>query len=378
MSVAAPVRKRRLQTWFAAQDPRELLLWTALLVAGVIVRVIAVGDRPFHHDESQDAYFSYLFRQNGDYKYNPLLHGPLRFYLTGLMYVVFGDTDFTARLAPLLMGAAMIPLCWGLRPLLGRGAAFAAAALLAFGPSYLYFSRFAREDIYVASLTLALIVVIWRFLDTPRKYHPAMIGALVALSFATKETTFITVFVMGSFFLIALLIPPWKDQVWGPVRAAGLEGWGWALAALAGVYAILFTTFLTHPEGIRRHLRRARLLARPARGRPRRRARGLLHRAALPRRVAGAHPRGDRRRRAVAQVPPVRGVPPVGLLPLARRLLVGGREVRLARAAPAAAARAAGRRRPAGDLGGARRVAGRRARRSPPSRCSTSASRRIG
>ena len=49
----------------------------------MIVRVIAVGDRPFHHDESQDAYFSYLFRQSGDYKYNPLLHGPLRFYLTG-------------------------------------------------------------------------------------------------------------------------------------------------------------------------------------------------------------------------------------------------------------------------------------------------------
>ena len=76
------------------------------------------------------------------------------------------------------MGAAMIPLCWALRPLIGRGAAFVAAALLAFGPSYLYFSRFAREDIYVACLTLALIVVIWRFLDKPRKYYPALIGLL--------------------------------------------------------------------------------------------------------------------------------------------------------------------------------------------------------
>jgi uncharacterized protein (TIGR03663 family) len=253
VSVATPehVHPPRVKSWFARQDPRELLLWGALLVAAVIVRVIGLADRPFHHDESQDAYFSYLFRQSGDYQYNPLLHGPLRFYLTALMYVLFGDTSFTARLAPILMGAAMIPLCWGLRGLPGRGAAFAAAALLAFGPSYLYFSRFAREDIYVAALTLALIVVIWRFLDHPRKYHPAIIGALIALSFATKETTFITVFVMGSFFLVALLIPPWKDQVWGPVRAAGLDGWGWALAALAGVYAILFTTFLTHPDGIK-------------------------------------------------------------------------------------------------------------------------------
>ena len=48
--------------------------------------------------------------QTGDYQYNPLLHGPLRFYLTALMYVLFGDSDFTARLAPALMGTAMVPL----------------------------------------------------------------------------------------------------------------------------------------------------------------------------------------------------------------------------------------------------------------------------
>jgi uncharacterized protein (TIGR03663 family) len=242
-------RLNRVQAWFAAQDTRELLVWGALFVLALLVRVIDLGSRPFHHDESQDAYFSYLFRESGDYQYNPLLHGPLRFYLTALMYVLFGDTDFTARLAPVLMGAAMIPLCWGLRGVLGRGAALGAAVLLAFGPSYLYFSRFAREDIYFACLTLALIVVIWRFLDRPRTHHPALIGILVALSFATKETTFITLFVMGSFFLVALAIPATRAEVWGPVRSAGAEGWGWALAGFAGVYMILFTTFLTHLDG---------------------------------------------------------------------------------------------------------------------------------
>src|SRR4051794_34240668 len=140
--VSTPRTRGRLQAWFAAQDTRELALWGGLLVVGLIVRFIALGDRPFHHDESQDAYFSYLFRQSGDYEYNPLLHGPPRFYLTGLMYVLCGDTNFTARLAPALMGEAMIALCWLLRPLAGRIAAFAAATLLAFGPSYLYFSRF--------------------------------------------------------------------------------------------------------------------------------------------------------------------------------------------------------------------------------------------
>src|SRR3954467_5503514 len=135
-------RQRRVATWFARQSTTELLLWGGLLAVGLIVRLIALGDRPFHHDESQDAYFSYLFRQSGDYEYNPLLHGPLRFYLTGLMYVLFGDSRFSGRLAPTLMGASMIPRCWRLRGLLGRIAASSAAVLLAIGPSYLSFSRF--------------------------------------------------------------------------------------------------------------------------------------------------------------------------------------------------------------------------------------------
>src|SRR5262245_12928582 len=145
--VAPPRKRNRVAGWFAAQDTRELLLWAALIVATVLVRFIALGDRPFHHDESQDAYFSYLFRQSGDYEYNPLLHGPLRFYETALMYVLFGDSDFTARPAPALMGTARIPLCFGFRRLIGRGAALATAALVASDPTYLYSARLPRAHL---------------------------------------------------------------------------------------------------------------------------------------------------------------------------------------------------------------------------------------
>ena len=252
MSVATTPRAEtgRLRAWLARQDGRELAVWGVLVAVALILRLVGLSERPFHHDESQDAYFSYIFRQTGDYQYNPLLHGPFRFYLTALMYILFGDSDFTARLAPALMGTLMIPLCFGLRRTLGRGAALGMAALLAFEPTYLYFSRFAREDIYIACITLALLVVVFRFLDRPRKHHPALIGALLAVSFATKESTFITVFVMGTFFLAVLAYRPSRRLVWGPVSGVGLESWGWALAAFAGVFTLLFTTFLTHPGGL--------------------------------------------------------------------------------------------------------------------------------
>jgi uncharacterized protein (TIGR03663 family) len=233
----------------------ELLAYAALTACALAVRLIALGDRPFHHDESQDAYFSWVFFSKGDYHYQPILHGPLRFYLTSLVYVLFGDSNFTARLAPALMGTLMVPLCALLRGQLGRAGALAAAAALAFGPSYLYFSRFAREDIYVACITLALVAVTFRFLDRPRRHQPALIGALLALSFATKESTFITGFVAGSFFAVALLVQARRHglreaMLVRSVVAVGWEAWAWALAALVLVYTVLFTTFLTHPEGV--------------------------------------------------------------------------------------------------------------------------------
>jgi uncharacterized protein (TIGR03663 family) len=232
-----------------SRRPRgELIAYGVLVAVALALRFYDLGDRPFHHDESQDAYFSYTFWKNGGYEYDPLLHGPLRFYLTAAMYTLFGDSDFTARLAPALMGTLMVPLPYLLRDQLGRVGAFSAAVALAIGPSYLYFSRFAREDIYFAAITLALLVVVFRFLSTPRQHHPALIAVLLALSFAIKETTFITLFVAGTFFIV-VLISPHRDLVIAPVRAVGLVAWGWALIAFLGIYTILFTTFLTYPEG---------------------------------------------------------------------------------------------------------------------------------
>ncbi|MGH2948135.1 MAG: flippase activity-associated protein Agl23 [Solirubrobacteraceae bacterium] len=230
-----------------------MIPYAVLVAVALALRLVGLDDKPFHHDESQDAYFSWIFFTRGEYEYDPLLHGPLRFYLTAAMYGLFGDSDFTARLAPALMGGAMVGLPYFLRDQLGRVGAFSAAVLLAVGPTYLYFSRFAREDIYFACLSLAMLVVVFRLLKgsdplTSRRRLPALLGALLALSFATKETTFITCFVAGTFFLGVLA---WKRELLvEPIRSLGLDAWGWGLAAFAGVFTVLFTTFLTHSAGL--------------------------------------------------------------------------------------------------------------------------------
>jgi len=55
--------------------------------------------------------------------------------------------------------------------------------------------------------------------------------------------------VAGTFFL-AVLATRHRHLLLGPVRAVGLDAWGWGLAVFVAVFTVLFTTFLTHPGGL--------------------------------------------------------------------------------------------------------------------------------
>lgn len=239
---------------------REALPYAVLVAAALALRLVALPDRAFHHDESQHGYFSWLFATGGGYHFDPILHGPLRDLVTGAVFFLFGAGDTTARLVPALLGAAIVALPFGLRRQLGPVACLAASALLCVSPAFLYFSRFEREDIFAIALTLALTVAVFRFLDEPRRWHPPLIFGLLAASFATKETTYITVFIAGTFFIAVAAFDlrqirqgrarAAETRLLGPLVAVGRDAWGWAAAAFLSVYTILFTTFFTNPGGL--------------------------------------------------------------------------------------------------------------------------------
>jgi uncharacterized protein (TIGR03663 family) len=235
----------------------ELGIYGLLLVAALIVRLIDLGDRPFHHDESQVAYFSWVFFDRGDYEYQPILHGPVMYYLTALSYVLFGDSDFTARLMPALLGTLMVALPFLLRGLIGRGAALGAAVLFAFGPAFLYYSRFVREDIFMSAANFGLLIAVFRYLHKPHAWLPPVIGVLLAVACAIKEATYITIFVAGTFLIVAVPFERIRHGAWAApgsimhrLKAVGWVPWAYAAAAFGLVYTILFTVFLTNPPGL--------------------------------------------------------------------------------------------------------------------------------
>ena len=237
----------------------DQLLLGGIFMLALALRLIQLGEKPLHHDESVHAWIAWLLYTGEGYRYDPTYHGPFQFVLYAASYFLFGVGDTAVRAFPVLIGAGITLLPWFLRDQLGRTAALTASFLLAISPSYLYFSRFTREDITVAAITLGLIVLVFRFLAAPRRWHPAAIFGLLALSFATKETTYISVFIAGTFFVAATAIelvrtrrsPRSRAIILPALRAPGAAGWAWAATAFALVFTVLFTTFLFNPQGLR-------------------------------------------------------------------------------------------------------------------------------
>jgi len=170
----------------------EWALYFVIFTAAVVLRFWALGDRALHHDESIHAQWSWSLLQ-GAYHHSPIFHGPLYYHAEALVFLIFGANDYTARVSAALFGSALVALPLLFRRRLTPVGTAAAMAFIAFSPTIVYYSRFFREDIYLAFFTLLTVVGIWRYLDEGRNRWLFVTAAAWVGSMLTKEGAFITV-----------------------------------------------------------------------------------------------------------------------------------------------------------------------------------------
>ncbi len=233
-----PVERPR-RRGFSPPSREQIFNWApfwGVILLGAVLRFWGLGDKPLHHDESLHAYFSLQLMHNMEnwiscfnpnnscYHYDPLLHGPFQFHFIALVYKtsqLLGASDngvntTTVRILAATLGTLIVALPYFLRDYLGKWGAWLACFLLAVSPSMVYFSRFAREDIYMACFTLLLVVSVARYVRDRQMRWLILAALAFSLSYATKEATFLTVAVFGSFFggLIA-----WELGLKWPLRS---------------------------------------------------------------------------------------------------------------------------------------------------------------
>jgi uncharacterized protein (TIGR03663 family) len=170
----------------------EIALYGAIMSIALAMRFWHLDDRAIHHDESLHMYYAWQLFKGQGYEHVPFMHGPLKFFGTAVMFRLFGDNDFTARMLYAIVGSALVGLPYFLRSYLGRIGAIVAALLLAFSPSLLYVSRFNRDDILIVAYTLAMVVVMWRYLKEQQEKYLYLVPLILMLGFTTMEMTFIT------------------------------------------------------------------------------------------------------------------------------------------------------------------------------------------
>jgi uncharacterized protein (TIGR03663 family) len=229
------------------QKNKYLLLFLAIILLATVLRFYALDDRVFHHDEGVHGYLTYKLFKNGDYHYDPTYHGPFLYYSTAAIFTLFGDSNFTARLLPAVAGVLLIVLVYCLRDQLGESGALFAAAMIAISPSFLYYSRFFRNDIYIAFFSLMFVVSAVKYLKHGR-YRQRLIyvctGAVAgALALCAKENAYI---IAGIFFAFVLGYVIVRKEI-NAMRA--VDALLFTLISFI-IFALFYTNFLTNPDAL--------------------------------------------------------------------------------------------------------------------------------
>ena len=191
-----PSRLRPYLNW-------ETGAYAVLFLVALVMRLWDLGARGVSHDESLHGIYSWYLATGSGYSHDPMMHGPFLFHGTALNFLIFGDSDVTLRLLAVLLGTGLVVLPYFLRRHLGRWGSLCVAALLAFSPTFLYFSRYARNDVIIAFWTVLLLILMWRYFEEKKARYLYMSAAVLSFSFCTKETSYITT---ATFALILVVV----------------------------------------------------------------------------------------------------------------------------------------------------------------------------
>jgi uncharacterized protein (TIGR03663 family) len=183
------------------------LVFILIIIFAYFLRLYRLDERVFHHDEAAVGYFTYKLFNDSIYSYDPSFHGPFMYQFTSEMYRLLNDSVYSSRLLPALFGASMIFLLIPLRRHIGNTGTVMAAFFLALSPSFLYYSRFYREDIFISFFTLLALVCAVKYGEAyyrdnrsvsgsnhysiERLFYLALFGIAISSMAALKENAYI-------------------------------------------------------------------------------------------------------------------------------------------------------------------------------------------
>ena len=171
----------------------KLILYIILSIFALILRFLDLSDRAVHHDESLHGFFSFITSQGDYYNHNPLTHGMFLFNTLSSFFWLFTDNNYILRLPFAIFGFLLIFIPLLLRKELGFIPCYIFSIFLTISPSIAYFSRFARNDIFMAFFLLIFIISIIKYVKSSQNLWIYISVACLSIGYTIKESMYINV-----------------------------------------------------------------------------------------------------------------------------------------------------------------------------------------
>ncbi len=180
------------------RDRHMLIIVLALAIA---TRLFMLTARPMDHDESIHAYLSYILLKDHAYRYDPAFHGPFLYFATAGLFGVFGDSEFVARLTPIIFSLVAIVVAFNFKRWIGKGA-YVFTFVMLFSPSILYYSRYMRNDMILVGSFLTVVYCYFRYLESGKERFVYLATLFFSIMICSKENAYIYLFIFISFLLL--------------------------------------------------------------------------------------------------------------------------------------------------------------------------------
>lgn len=226
-----------------------LLLFSIFLVSS---RVYHLGSKPYHHDEAQYAMESWKYsRPNGDYQFNPILHGPFLYHMQSALFRILPANDFTGRLPVLISGILFVLVgAWALRRK-GWETVTTFVGFCTFSPVFCYFSRFLGMDLVMVLLATLALASFLEYLQTGTSEWLLAFSLFFAWMACTKLNFLFYAFAGVTFAVIydTHVNHALSKGAWNWVKSHRFDFFG-SILLFAFIFCSLYSSMFRHPEGI--------------------------------------------------------------------------------------------------------------------------------
>ena len=182
----------------------ETLLYGLIFIGAIVLRLWRLSNYPLSNVEAAQSLVAFNFYHSETF--TSAYYSPLLASLNAFSFLLFGDSDASARLATIFLGSGLVILPLTLRRQLGSVVCLITTALLAFSPTALYLSRSLNSEVGVAVGALMMVAGFFNWSEEGQQRWLLLLAGGLAVALVAGPMAYAVLIIFALTVLIRLSI----------------------------------------------------------------------------------------------------------------------------------------------------------------------------